>query len=121
MGVHRKEGNSRKLLVLSSLLDAPDAVAHPLDFTAPYAPSTTIEKYFNPALQKFLVEAPPHKISSGRPSTLDVGLDLSFFVRDSTFVRYPGSMTSPPCAEWVIWLVRRDVPLSAAVSQIQNL
>lgn len=68
--------------------------------------------------------APPETPGPGVMSEEEIGRYFDFAalgLRNATFVRYPGSMTSPPCAEDVIWLVKREPALIAADSQLLNL
>lgn len=47
-------------------------------------------------------------------------LDLNSFMKGGVYLEYAGSLTSPPCATNVIWMVRRN-PIFASKTQIQLL
>lgn len=64
---------------------------------------------FNPTLQFFTQQSPPvvnAKVSAAA-SELNV-FDLNTLLANGTFFEYVGSLTAPPCAEIVTWLVRRE-------------
>jgi carbonic anhydrase len=46
--------------------------------------------------------------------------DLNKFLQGGTYFAYDGSMTVPPCAEMVTWLVRRE-PLTASKTVIESI
>eukprot|EP00927_Polykrikos_kofoidii_P044785 TRINITY_DN38665_c0_g1_i1.p1 TRINITY_DN38665_c0_g1~~TRINITY_DN38665_c0_g1_i1.p1 ORF type:complete len:504 (+),score=70.82 TRINITY_DN38665_c0_g1_i1:67-1512(+) len=88
---------------------------------ATYMPPLANEQGFNAAVQPFLLTAlPPPNGVSNIPLDEQSPLDLNVFLHGGSFFEYSGSLTAPPCAETVTWLVRAD-PLGASNSQIQSL
>mmetsp|Transcript_89722 Transcript_89722/g.155289 ORF Transcript_89722/g.155289 Transcript_89722/m.155289 type:complete len:455 (+) Transcript_89722:147-1511(+) len=77
---------------------------------------------FNPDVQAFLKVEPPDPkmkvlvpLSDADPFSLD-----NLIGQGASFYEYAGSLTAPPCAENVVWLVRRD-SLTASAEQIRYI
>lgn len=71
---------------------------------------------FNPTLEVYLSQGLP-----GKGKKLDVAVQtetdiLNPFLEGGTYFEYRGSLTAPPCAEQVTWMVRRE-PLMASDHQ----
>lgn len=87
----------------------------------PYVPPLKAEADFNVALQAFLeVSLPPVNMKQIEPINSLNPLDINAFVDGGTYMEYSGSMTGPPCAEIVTWLVRRE-PIMASNMQVMDL
>merc|ERR1719311_1543087 len=88
--------------------------------TAYRAPPPT-EEFFNTQLQHFL-KAPLPIINTKSIAVVNEmdPLDLNSFMKGGVYLEYAGSLTSPPCATNVIWMVRRN-PIFASKTQIQLL
>lgn len=86
-----------------------------------YYPPVKGELNFNPVLQTFLrVEPPPVHMKVVPPLVSTEPLDLNTLMEGGTFLEYAGSMTAPPCAEIVTWMVRRE-PIMASDTQVRIL
>jgi carbonic anhydrase len=84
-----------------------------------YYPPNEKEEFWNPQLQKFMrVALPLINQKSVCPVSEEEPLNLNSFLEGGIYFEYAGSLTSPPCATNVIWLVRRN-PVLAAESQIR--
>jgi len=76
---------------------------------------------FNPTLQLYLMEPLPGKGVKQEDRLIAGAQDLvTPFYTGGTFFEYKGSLTAPPCAEQVSWLVRRE-PLKASKEQVTLL
>lgn len=76
---------------------------------------------FNKALQAFLkVEPPAVNMKVSVPVTSQSAIDLNSLLQTTEFYEYHGSLTAPPCAEIVTWLVRKE-PLKASSKQVLYL
>jgi len=134
--VHRKKSNNVRFVVLSLLVwsefppSAPQATVPPfpgmMSTTTPYAAPNPFELDFNKQLQHFLMINPPFAensftqltLSPDNPLNLNLLVENPLFPASSIYIRYVGSMTSPPCTDKTTWLVRRTT-LIASASQIQ--
>merc|ERR1719276_83305 len=73
---------------------------------------------FDGNLQKFLgIQPPPPNMKVQVPVNPSDPLDLNHFLEHGDYYEYSGSMTAPPCAETVTWMVRTR-PIMAADLQI---
>jgi carbonic anhydrase len=77
------------------------------------------EPGFNPTLQMFLKNEPP-QINMKVRTAPNPAFNLNSFLQGATFYEYSGSLTAPPCAEIVTWLVRKD-SLQASFRQVSYL
>lgn len=76
---------------------------------------------FNPQIAKFLAkEPPPVNTKVVVPIQPTDPLDINTFLDGGEFYEYSGSMTAPPCAEIVTWMVRTK-PILASDLQIAYL
>mmetsp|Transcript_36484 Transcript_36484/g.67172 ORF Transcript_36484/g.67172 Transcript_36484/m.67172 type:complete len:426 (+) Transcript_36484:115-1392(+) len=129
--VHR-EAETNHILVVAIPFTAPSRIGAALVQAAPQAgPRFVIasglrgpakpkpgDLGFNPTLQRFLTYPLPSGGASAEvelPSAVDI---ITPLVANGVFFHYSGSLTVPPCAEQVTWLVRRD-PLMASASQAE--
>jgi hypothetical protein len=84
-------------------------------------PPAPTEAYFNPLVNSFLkTELPPVNTKGTMGVDKYDVMDLNLFLQGGTFYEYPGSLSSPPCAETVTWMVRREA-LPASHTQIRYL
>lgn len=86
-----------------------------------YYPPVPGELNFNALLQNFLrIEPPSVHMKVVPPVIPHEPLDLNTLMEGGTFFEYAGSMTAPPCAEIVTWMVRRE-PILASDTQVRIL
>lgn len=79
------------------------------------------EPGFNPALQAFLKMAPPpQNMKVNVPANPMSPYDLNTMMHGGTYYEYAGSLTAPPCAEIVTWLVRKE-SIKASDKQLMYL
>lgn len=79
------------------------------------------EENFSPTLQAFLNVALPLPYESASALVGEANpLDLNALLQNGTFLEYFGSMSAPPCAETVTWLVRSE-PVAASGTQLRYL
>jgi len=103
----------------------PDGLAaakpQPWNVLPKYLPPNPKEDFFNQQLQHFL-KAPLPIINTKSIAVVNEmdPLDLNSFMKGGVYLEYAGSLTSPPCATNVIWMVRRN-PIFASKTQIQLL
>lgn len=99
----------------------PPAPSMPIPSGFVYAAPPTTDANFNPAVQAFLkVEPPPVNMKVQVPVDPNNPIDINSFLSGGLFYEYAGSMTAPPCAETVTWLVRSE-PLKASTRQVHWL
>lgn len=80
-----------------------------------------VEPGFNAAVQALVkVEPPAANQRVLVPMDESQPLDLNTLLANGTFFEYAGSLTAPPCAEIVTWLVRRE-PVTASGEQLRRL
>jgi len=76
---------------------------------------------FNPAIQAFLKQPPPPVNMKVRvPADSAHAYDFNSLMQGANFYEYAGSLTAPPCAEIVTWLVRQDT-VKASDKQVMYL
>lgn len=115
--VHKRYDSDALVIIAIPFASAGMGVSLP----TPYVPPATYEANFNSVLQYFLKLAPPPSLQKVTvPGDAVSPLDLNSLITGGTFFEYSGSLTAPPCAETVAWLVRRE-PLLASNNQIQFL
>jgi len=86
-----------------------------------YIAPAEADPYFNSAVQYFLrAPLPPVRSKIVVPPDLNFPMDLNSFLAGGTYFEYAGSTTTPPCAEVVTWLVRRE-PVWASFAQVKAL
>jgi len=100
---------------------AAPAPSMPIPSGFSYAAPPATDPGFNPALQAFLkVEPPPVNMKVQVPVDPNNPIDINSFLSGGLFYEYAGSMTAPPCAETVTWLVRSE-PLKGSTRQVHWL
>lgn len=132
--IHRHVRDVSRAVVVSLFFDVADRAAFTAQMKDVMNPAISgpavafkkleeleMEPGFHPELQKLIMDAPPQMAVGGKTTQLGKHLDLGSMLMNQTFIRYPGSMTSPPCAEEVVWLVQRETPLVVSTSQLLNL
>jgi len=84
-----------------------------------YMPPPEVDPGFSDLVQSFL-RTPLPELHASTKTLVDEDrpLDLNKFLLNASFYEYAGSMTAPPCAETVIWLVRTQ-PIQASVEQVR--
>jgi len=93
--------------------------AAPMSSSSGYIPPNAGEPNFNPNLQMFLTMEPPQ--ANSRVSVpASAAFNLNNLMGGSPFYEYSGSLTAPPCAEIVTWLVRKNT-VKASDKQISYL
>mmetsp|Transcript_11164 Transcript_11164/g.24984 ORF Transcript_11164/g.24984 Transcript_11164/m.24984 type:complete len:386 (-) Transcript_11164:71-1228(-) len=111
--VHQQESDPARLLIISSLIsckEPPQAgvAAVTEDYVQPVL-QVNSEKF----LQHFLAVRPPAAEGQSTDVVLEGDfIDLRAFLeassgRSSSFIKYAGSLTAPPCIERTTWLVRQ--------------
>lgn len=86
-----------------------------------YLPPPANEPMFNPTIQAFLaVESPPMNMKVQVPRNYQQPYNLNLLMGGANFYEYAGSLTAPPCAEIVTWLVRQDT-VKASDKQVMYL
>lgn len=91
--------------------------SQPLGYQEPLAS----DQSFNPALQSFLKTAPPAVNTKVMvPADAVRSFEFNKFLEGAKFYEYHGSLTAPPCAEIVTWLVRQDT-IKASDKQVLYL
>lgn len=84
------------------------------------APPAT-DPMFNPMMQAFLQEAPPPVNMKVRvQADAAHSFNLNTLMQGGQFYEYAGSLSAPPCAEIVTWLVRKDT-IKASDKQVMYL
>jgi|Transcript_85781 carbonic anhydrase len=79
------------------------------------------EQNYNPTLQAFVKMEPPRiNMKAVVPPNPSTPFNFNDIMQSASFFEYAGSLTSPPCAEIVTWLVRKDA-LKASDRQIAYL
>jgi carbonic anhydrase len=100
---------------------AEQAPQYPYPAGTQYTEPPATEPGFNPALQAFLkMPPPPVNMKVRVPADSAHAYDLNSMMSGGSFYEYAGSLTAPPCAEIVTWLVRSD-PIKASDKQVMYL
>jgi hypothetical protein len=87
----------------------------------PYVEPAADEQYYNPTLQIFLRMEPPRPNTKVTVPVVPAALfNFNDIMQAASFYEYAGSLTAPPCAEIVTWLVRKDA-IKASDRQIAYL
>eukprot|EP00927_Polykrikos_kofoidii_P080683 TRINITY_DN77628_c0_g1_i1.p1 TRINITY_DN77628_c0_g1~~TRINITY_DN77628_c0_g1_i1.p1 ORF type:complete len:444 (+),score=42.12 TRINITY_DN77628_c0_g1_i1:172-1503(+) len=125
--VHQDIADNQNHLIISTMFRCEHAPGPAV--AGGYSPAAAAEADFNPNLAPFLQNQPPgvEGGSSQVVASAQAPIDLTAFIQnlkipladqgDTAFVSYAGSLTSPPCDEKVLWIVRR-VHWTASDSQV---
>lgn len=75
----------------------------------------------NEVLEPFLNSLPPLRIGEEYGVELDFEFDLNDLLPENkSYITFPGSLTTPPCTEGLVWLLMRT-PQQVSVEQIKAL
>lgn len=122
---HRGLSDSTRWLVISVLVwceHPPSPPSTGVLAASEYAPPDPVQVDFSRALAPFLNKRPPNY--DGGDAALGAGLDLAAFLAEPTdatsnsYLMYSGSLTTPPCTDRALWLVRRKA-LVASDAQVK--
>lgn len=92
-----------------SFLQQTPPYMQPMPASPTYVPPLPTDPMFNPTIQAFVaMEPPPVNMKIRVPADGAHSYNLNSLLQGAKFYEYAGSLTAPPCAEIVTWLVRQD-------------
>lgn len=75
----------------------------------------------NEVLEKCLSVLPLNRTGEKHATKFDFKFNLNDMIpEDKTYITFPGSLTTPPCTEGVVWILMKT-PIQASVSEIAML
>jgi carbonic anhydrase len=95
--------------LVHSVLKQTPPYMQPQPTSPTYVAPPATDPMFNPTIQAFLaMEPPPVNMKIRVPADGAHSYNLNSLLQGAKFYEYAGSLTAPPCAEIVTWLVRQD-------------